>query len=149
MINMQRSEGTEHTANQTSRTSVCFSFSTYSLSSVFKFCVPEPVMSIDSLVGNSPVLSSRSSPSARSSDACSPATAVVAVTVPSFASTLLGRFHRLILNFARRSSSETACRTVRTIVFEVVNESRSGMIPTESAVSLMVQVSIEHPKWYL
>lgn len=56
--------------------------------------------------------------------------------VPFSDSVEVGRFHRLALNFARRSSSDTACRKVRTMVFDVVNGNLFGMMPTESTVSL-------------
>lgn len=54
----------------------------------------------------------------------------------SFLCLVRGRFQRLALNLARRSSRETACRNVRTMVLDVVNGSLFGTIPTESTVSL-------------
>ena len=57
---------------------------------------------------------------------------------PKVCSTAFGLFQRLALNLARRSSRETACRNVRTIVFEVVKGSRREMIPTEATVSLKI-----------
>jgi hypothetical protein len=62
---------------------------------------------------------------------------------PSLASSAFGRFHKLGLNLARLSSSETACRNVRTMVLDVVNGNRFGMSPTESTVSLHVQRDVD------
>lgn len=55
---------------------------------------------------------------------------------PSFSSSAVGRFHKLALNLARRSSKETAWRKVWTMVLEVVKGSLLGIKPTESTVSL-------------
>jgi hypothetical protein len=56
--------------------------------------------------------------------------------IPSVASVALGRFHRFALNLERRSSNETACLNVRTMVLDVVNGSLRGIRPTELTVSL-------------
>ena len=61
----------------------------------------------------------------------------------NFSSSALGRFHKFALNLARLSSNETACRNVRTMVLDVVNGNRLGMIPTESTVSLIVQKEVD------
>ena len=61
----------------------------------------------------------------------------------NFSSAALGRFHKFALNLARLSSNETACRNVRTMVLDVVNGKRLGIMPTESTVSLIFQKEVD------
>ena len=72
-----------------------------------------------------------------SSKLCSRTRGWLLVCSPSLTSSSFGRFHKLALNFARRSSKATACRKVRTIVLDVVNGNLLGIMPTESTVSLL------------
>ena len=56
--------------------------------------------------------------------------------VPWWASHVEGRCQWFALNFARRSSRESACRKVRMAVLDAVKGSLCGITPTEQTVSL-------------